>query len=47
MDLIKELDWNLDLNRKIGSRSEMIALKNLLMRVQNWLSMDSFDGFPG
>ena len=47
VDLIKELDWNLDFNRKIGFQSEMIALKNLLMKVQNWLSMDSFDGFPG
>ena len=27
---IKELDWNLELNRKIGSRFEMINLKRIL-----------------
>ena len=27
-DLIKELDWNLNLNRKIGSPSEMLMLKH-------------------
>ena len=28
---IKELDWNLELNRKIGSRCEMMSLKSLLI----------------
>ena len=30
MKSIKELDWNLYLNRKIGSRSEMMNLKTLM-----------------
>ena len=30
MKSIKELDWNLYLNRKIGSRLEMMNLKTML-----------------
>jgi hypothetical protein len=30
-ELIKELDWNLSLNRKIGSAGEMVKLKNVIM----------------
>ena len=30
-DLVKELDWNLRLNRKIGSAGEMIKLKSIII----------------
>ena len=30
-DLIKELDWNLRLNRKIGSAGEMVKLKDNIL----------------
>ena len=30
-DLIKELDWNLKLNRKIGSAGEMVILKDNIL----------------
>ena len=30
-DLIKELDWNLKLNRKIGSAGEMVTLKDNIL----------------
>ena len=29
-DMIKEIDWNLRLNRKVGSASEMVKLKRIL-----------------
>ena len=30
-ECIKEIDWNLNLSRKIGSSAEMIKLKDILM----------------
>ena len=30
-DIIKELDWNLRLNRKIGSAAEMMKLKEVIL----------------
>ena len=32
-DMIKELDWNLRLNRKIGSAGEMLKLKENILLV--------------
>jgi hypothetical protein len=32
-DMIKELDWNLKLNRKIGSAGEMLKLKENILLV--------------
>ena len=30
-DMIKELDWNLRLNRKIGSAGEMLKLREFIL----------------
>ena len=32
-DLIKEIDWNLRLNRKVGSEGEMVKLKDILKEI--------------
>ena len=32
--MIKELEWNLKLSRKIGSQGEMIKLKSILLDIQ-------------
>ena len=32
-DLIKEIDWNLRLNRKVGSEGEMVKLKDMLKEI--------------
>ena len=29
-EIVKEIDWNLDLNRKIGSKKDLNELKNLI-----------------
>ena len=29
-EVVKEIDWNLDLNRKIGSLAQMIVLKQFI-----------------
>ena len=33
-EMIKELEWNLKLSRKIGSQGEMIKLKSILLDIQ-------------
>ena len=34
-EIIKEIDWNLRLNRKVGSQGEMIRLKGILLEVMS------------
>ena len=33
-EIVKELEWNLKLSRKIGSQGEMIKLKSILLDIQ-------------
>ena len=30
-DIVKEIDWNLDLNRKIGSKKDLLHLKQIIL----------------
>ena len=32
-EIIKEIDWNLRMNRKVGSQGEMIRLKDILLEI--------------
>ena len=34
-EIIKEIDWNLRLNRKVGSQGEMIRLKDILLEIMS------------
>ena len=34
-EMIKEIDWNLSLNRKVGSEGDMVKLKDILMEMNN------------
>ena len=37
-EMLKEIDWNINMNRKLGSRSELRTLKDILVRkIQNAL----------
>ena len=31
-EMLKEIDWNINMNRKVGSRSELRTLKDILVR---------------
>ena len=35
-EIVKEIDWNLDLNRKIGSKKDLNELKNLINQMHNF-----------
>ena len=34
-DMIKEIDWNISLNRKIGSECEMVKVKEVIIDMMN------------
>ena len=36
-EMVKEIDWNLRLNRKVGSLAEMMKLKEILIEFNNVL----------
>ena len=36
-EIVKEIDWNLRLNRKVGSSAEMMKLKEILIEFNNFL----------
>ena len=34
-EILKEIDWNLSLNRRLGSEGEMVRLKEILLEMMN------------